>query len=64
MNFSFLLDRLMAKANQGTYEIIYSVNPFTFFMGPITIRANSLYEANRKFDVTYPDYVRRATKEV
>jgi hypothetical protein len=54
----------MVKANQGTYEIIYSVNPFTFFMGPITIRANSLYEANRKFDVTYPDYVRRATKEV
>ena len=54
----------MFRANQKTFQVVYSVNPFTFFMGPIEIKANSLYEANRKFDVTYPDYVRRETKEV
>ena len=64
MIFNLFMSRLMQRANQATYQVFYSPKGLHFFSGPIEVKANSLYEANRKFDVTYPDYVRRETKEV
>ena len=64
MLFNLFANRLNKKANQATYQVFYSGKGLHFYLCPVEVRAYNLYEANRKFDVTYPDYVRRETKEV
>ena len=59
-----LMDRLMRRFN------VDGAKPFTvystprgghFFLPPVMIRARSLYEANREFDIAYPDRQRQKT---
>ena len=59
------LDRLLRKAsNEAIYYITYSPRDGHFFLGPVVVSAYSLYDANRWFDVNYPEFRRRATAKV
>ena len=63
--FKSWLDRLVRKANnEALYYIHYSPRDGHFFLGPVVVAAYSLYDANRWFDVNFPEFRRRTTAKV
>ena len=59
------IDRLLRKVNnEGLYYIYYSPLDGHFFLGPTVVAAYSLYDANRWFDVSFPEFRRRSTTKV
>lgn len=60
-----LLDRIkladLFGASGDTYVIQSRPIDGHYFLEPVLITARSKYEANREFDVSYPDRVRMST---
>ena len=62
-----LLDRLnladLFKGPSSTFMVLSRPKDGHFFLEPVLITARSLYEANREFDVSYPERKRMRTVE-
>lgn len=54
---------LFRKPAKRTFKVIYSPIPSTFCLA-YELKADSLYEANRLFDVSFPDRQRVETIEI
>jgi hypothetical protein len=54
---------LFRKPAKRTFKVIYRPIPSTFCLSD-EVKANSLYEANRLFDVSFPERQRIETFEI
>lgn len=54
---------LFRKPANRTFKVIYKPIPSTFCLAH-ELKANSLYEANRLFDISFPDRQRVETIEI
>ena len=56
------IDRLIRKANNEKLYVVYSSPRWAhFYHQPVEVYAHNLYDANRWFDVNFPDRLRRKT---